>query len=346
MRAAVLHAPGPPQAFSIEELPIPSLLPHQVLVRVEACGVSAKDVVERSGVYRRDMTFPIVIGFEIAGVVVERGGEVDDLAVGDRICTKAFSSCGKCRHCRNRHETTCRKRVPVRGGYGELTALAAEACVRISDALSFDIACTFGPAAGVALNAVRDTAHVTLGDDVLITGASGGVGLPALQLAKAAGARVIAVTRHAGKAAALAADGADDVIVAPQGHNFSADVRAITDGEGVDVVIDTVGDSVFDACFDSLAAHGRYAMVGQIGKGEITISPARIFFKRARLFGVGSVSRTQLEDAIGLAERGLLRLRAARTLPLEDIALAHRLVESGDASGRIVIKPAASAGRT
>jgi acryloyl-coenzyme A reductase len=337
VRAAVLHAPGPPTAFSLEEIPVPEVSADDVLVKVAACGVSSKDVVERNGTYRRDMAFPIVIGMEISGTIVACGSDVHDLAVGDMICTKAFSSCGRCRFCRNGNESTCQRRRPVRGGYGEFSAIPADACVPVPPGIPFEVACTLGPAAGVALNAIRDTAGVKLGEAVLVTGATGGVGSPALQLAKRAGARTITITRSEHKRAILLEDGADEVVVAEEGQDFSKAVRALTDNQGVDVVIDTVGSRVFKACFDSLALHGRYAMVGQLTGEEISINPARIFFKRAHLLGVGSVSRTQVEDAAKLVARGLLKPRIGRMLPLDEIALAHQLVESGEVSGRVAI---------
>lgn len=339
MRAAVLHAPGPPASFSIEDVPVPKPGRDEVLVEVAACGVASKDVLERNGTYRRDMTFPIIIGMEICGTVVERGHDVSVLAVGDRICTKAFSSCGRCRYCRNGHETTCLDRRPVRGGYGQFAAIDADACVKLSPEIPDQVACTLGPAAGVALNAVRDTANVLLGETVLVTGATGGVGIPAVQLARASGARVIALTRSAQKTADLKQDGAHEVVVAASGEDFSKSVRAMTAGEGVDVVIDTVGSRVFKPSFDSLALHGRYVWVGQLFGEEISINPARIFFKRAKILGVGSVSRTQLEDTVRLAARGLLCPRIAKTLPLSQIAHAHELVEQAQVSGRVVLSP-------
>jgi len=339
MRAAVLHAPGPPTAFVLEEIAVPEVGADEVLVEVAACGVSAKDIVERNGTYRRDMTFPIVIGMEISGTVVKRGAAVVDLTVGDTICTKAFSSCGRCRLCRNGRETSCRRRRSVRGGYGEFTAIAADACVRVPAAIPFATSCTLGPSAGVALNAVRDTAAVKLGETVLVIGATGGVGSPAVQLAKNSGARVIAVTRSEAKRASLVEDGADEIVVIAPGLDFSKTVRTLTGEEGADVVIDTVGSAVFKPSFDSLALHGRYVMVGQLTSAEISINPARIFFKRAQLLGVGSVSRSQVEDAIKLVERGLLRPRIGLMLPLDEIAVAHRLVEAGEVAGRVVVTP-------
>jgi NADPH:quinone reductase-like Zn-dependent oxidoreductase len=339
MRAAVLHAPGPPETFRLEDLAQPVIGPGEVLIAVAACGVSMKDVVERNGTYRRDMRFPIVIGAEIAGTVAAIGDGVGDLAVGDRVCTKAFASCGHCRYCRSGRETTCQARRPVRGGYGEFAAVPADACVTFGAGITFEQACTLGPGAGVALNAVRDTAQVTLGETVLVTGATGGVGLAAVQLARLAGARVIGLTRSREKAALLRDWGAEAALVVQSGENFAEAVRALTDGAGADVVIDTVGSQVFRGAFDSLALHGRYALVGQLTGEETSINLARIFFKRAKLLGVGSVSRAQLADVARLAGQGLLKTRIAAVLPLTDIAEAHRWVERGHGFGRIVVAP-------
>ncbi len=339
MKAAVLHGAGAPDAFTIEQVPIPVPGPDEVLVRVGACGVSFRDVVERNGTYRRDVTWPAILGLEISGEVVETGTGVRDLAPGDHVCTKAFISCGGCRLCRSGRETTCRRRQPVKGGYAEYVALPQDAFVRTPADLPFEITCSLGPSAGVALNALRDTARVEIGETVLVTGATGGVGAPSVQIAKAAGARVIAVTRSEAKRDFLIGIGADEVIVAGDGENFAADVRGLTDGAGVDVVVDNVGSRVFNACFDSLAVHGRYALVGQLFGEEVSINPARIFFKRAQILGVGSVSRAQLADVIDLVARGIVTPQVSQILPLEDVARAHELVEGGAVAGRVVLKP-------
>lgn len=338
MKAAVLHQVGPPDVFRIEDIPTPVPQGDEVLVEIKACGVSFRDVVERNGTYRRDVSFPLVIGLEISGIVRETGPLAKLLKVGDRVCSKAFSSCGDCRYCRTGRETTCLKRRPVRGGYGEFAALPEDAWVCFPEAIPFEVACTLGPAAGVALNAVRDIAKVASGETVLVSGATGGVGWPAVQLAKLAGARVIALSRREDKRSALTEAGADDVVIASDGVDFSSEVRTLTSGEGVDVVIDNVGSRVFNSCYDSLALHGRYALVGQLYGENISINPARIFFKRAQLLGVGSVSRAQLQDVIKLTAQGKLKPKIAKVMPIEDIALAHALVERGDVVGRIVIK--------
>ncbi|MEX1147034.1 MAG: zinc-binding dehydrogenase [Sphingomonadales bacterium] len=337
MRAAVLYEAGPPSAFRLEDVAVPEPGDDDVLVRVMACGVSYRDVVERNGTYRRDVSFPLVIGLEISGTVERTGARVHGLKPGDRVCSKAFSSCGHCRYCRTGRETTCLDRKPVRGGYAQYVALPQDAWVRTPDSLPFEISCSLGAGAGVALNAVRDTAEVRIGDRVLVSGATGGVGLPAVQLAKLAGGHVIALTRSEDKRALLEGAGADDVIVSS--GDFSDAVRTVTDGDGADVIIDTVGSRVFDAAFNSLALHGRYAFVGQLFGEEISINPARIFFKRARLLGVGSVSRAQLADVVTLAAAGRIRPQVGRVMTLEDVAEAHHLVEGAHVAGRVVITP-------
>ncbi|MBM0171244.1 quinone oxidoreductase family protein [Altererythrobacter sp. C41] len=339
MKAAVLHGAGSPDAFVLEDVPVPTIGPEEVLVKVEACGVSYRDVVERNGTYRRDVVWPAVLGLEISGTVAAHGEAVLDLAVGDHVCSKAFISCGACRFCRSGRETTCRRRRPVKGGYAEYVALPQDAFAKVPAAIPFEVSCSLGPGAGVALNALRDTARVQIGETVLVTGATGGVGVPSVQIAKACGARVIAVTRSAAKREFLVGIGADEVVIAGDGENFAGEVRDLTDGEGVDIVVDNVGSRVFDACFDSLAVHGRYAMVGQLFGEDISINPARIFFKRAQILGVGSVSRAQLADAIALAARGIVTPQVSRVLPLSEVAQAHEIVEGGAASGRVVLKP-------
>ncbi|MFN8719713.1 MAG: zinc-binding alcohol dehydrogenase family protein [Rhodospirillales bacterium] len=339
MRAVMMRAQGAPDVLKVENVAVPEIRPNEVLVKVEAAGVSYHDVVERNGAYTRGLKLPMILGYEIAGKVEQVGAAVTTLKVGDRVCNKPFHSCGLCRRCRTGMETACEKRRGVRGGYAEYVALAEEVLVTVPDSIGGDAACMIGPTTAVALNAVRDTAHVTLGDRVLVTGASGGLGLPSIELARAAGASVIALTRSAAKRDRLIAMGADHVVVADDGADFSEAVKAITGGDGVEVVIDNVGSRVFTPCFKSLAVGGRYAFVGQLMREEISINPARIFFKRARFLGVGSARRDQLEDAVRLVAAGKVTPIVAEILPLEAAAEAHAKLEAGEVVGRIVLRP-------
>jgi len=146
------------------------------------------------------------------------------------------------------------------------------------------------------------------------------------------------VTRSSEKRAAIAEAGAAGVVVIGEG-DFSPDVKSLTRGRGVDVVIDTVGSRVFTSSFKSLAVGGRYAMVGQLLREEVSINPAFIFFQRAQILGVGSVRRDQLADVVELAVAGRIRPRVAAVYSLEEAALAHAVVEAGTAVGRVVLSP-------
>jgi acryloyl-coenzyme A reductase len=341
MKAAVVHEPGGPDVFRIEEVPRPTVGPDDALVQVKGCGVSSHDIVARDGTYRRGIEFPVILGIEVSGTVEEVGDAVADLEPGDRVASKPWHSCGRCRYCRNGMETSCvRRRSVGHGGYAEYIAMPAETLVKVPEGVAPEVAAILGAATGVALNATRDTAGVTIGEDVLVTGASGGVGFSAVQISKLMGARVLAQTRSEEKRGDLIEAGADEVVVAPdREHEFFSEVKALTDGKGVEVVIDTVGSAVFTSAFRSLAMNGRYAVVGQLAGEEVSINLARVFFKRAQLLGVGSVSRAQLEDAIRLVSEGRIAPRVARVLPLDDVAEAHRLTEDGSLVGRIVLAP-------
>jgi NADPH:quinone reductase-like Zn-dependent oxidoreductase len=182
-------------------------------------------------------------------------------------------------------------------------------------------------------------ALLKLGETVLVTGGSGGVGLPAVQIVKAMGARVIAVTRSAAKRDVLLESGASNVVVSTDGADFSKEVLSLTSGEGVDVVADTVGSRVFMPAFRSLADGGRYLVIGQLVREDIAINPARIIFKAATLSGIVNARRDQLEDTIKLVAAGIVRPRVAKVLPLAEAAQAHMLVEAGNLIGRVVLQP-------
>jgi len=339
MKAVVLRANGDPSVLRLEEWPDPRPQPHEALLKVGAVGVPYHDIVERNGTLRPGHGLPKIPGNEIAGTVVALGSAVTSLEPGTRVCAKGFHSCGECRRCRNGAETLCSRRRVISGGYAEYVAVPAEALVAIPDNLGFAEACMLGSSTAVALGALRDVAKVKFGETVLVTVASGGVGLPAVQIGKAAGANVIAITRSPSKAAALADAGANHVLIAADGSDFSADVRKLTGDGGADIVVDTVGSKVFTPAFRSLATGGRYLVIGQLTREDIAINPARIIFKAATISGITSARRDQLEDAVRLVASGVLHSHVAKVMPLAEAAQAHALVEAGGVIGRVVLQP-------
>lgn len=343
MRGVVVRAPGPADVLRIEAVQQPSAGPDDVVIRVEACGICTLDVVTRQGTYRRNVELPFVPGHEISGTVVALGTNVSRLRVGDRVASaQRFHVCGRCRLCRSGHETLCEQRRflgqnGMRGGYAEFVAIEEDNLARVPDNVTSPHAAIAACAIGTSLNAVRDTGRVQLGDHVLVTGAGGGLGVHAVQLARAAGAFVVAQTTSADKADLLRGLGAHEVLVTARDEDFSARVFAVTQGRGAAVVIDNVGTPVFEAVRRSLAVNGRWVLVGQLTGGLVPFSPAQLFLRNQSMLSVHSTSRAQLEDSLELLSRGAVRAVVTETCALEDVAEAHRRMERGGVAGRIVI---------
>lgn len=345
MRAVVAERTGPPTVLRVREVAAREPGPREIRIAVAACGVCFHDVVVRNGTFRRGVEMPVILGHEVAGRVDKLGAEVRALRVGDRVATTIHSHvCGYCRHCRSGHETSCPERMflgdaGLNGGYAELVCVDADAAVPVPDAVSFEDASIAACGIGTELNAIRDVARVTVGERVLVTGAGGGLGLHGVQLARLAGAFTIAVTTTEAKAARIRAAGADEVIVAQRGGDFSAQVRALTAGCGVDAVIDNVGSPVFESVRKSTADDGRIVLIGQLTGDFIPLNPAQLFLRNISLLSAKGVSRAQLEDTLDLIAQERIKPAIETTFPLEQASEAHRLVEGGLSTGRLVLKP-------
>jgi len=194
-------------------------------------------------------------------------------------------------------------------------------------------------AIGTILNAIREVGRLAAGESVLVTGAGGGLGMHAVQLARLAGAYVVAQTSSPEKAERIRALGAHDVIVHARGEDFSGAVKNATGGQGVDVAIDNVGSQLFDAIRRSLATGGRWIMIGQLTGQFVPFNPAQLFLKSISMLSATSTTRKQLQDCLALVARGAVKPIISLALPLERAAEAHVLVESGKAVGRIVLRP-------
>lgn len=349
MRAVVVRQTGATDVLQVETLEQPRPEATEVVIRVDACGICTLDVVTRQGTYRRNVQLPLVPGHEISGTVVAVGAQVQRLQPGDRVATtQRYHVCGRCRLCRSGHETLCEQRRflgqnGLRGGYGEFVAVEEDQVARVPQNVPPEQAAVAACAIGTSLNAVRDTGKVQLGERVMVTGAGGGLGVHALQLARAAGAFVIAQTTSPDKAELLQQLGAHAVLVSGRDEDFSPRVMALTEGRGVDVVIDNVGTPVFEAVRRSLAVNGRWVLVGQLTGGMVPFSPAQLFLRNQSMLSVHSTSRAQLEDTLQLMAQGLVKAVITETCTLDEVAQAHQRMETGGVTGRLVVRPGAAA---
>ena len=345
MRAMVVTSPGDADALVLTDVPMPELRPNDVRIKVEACGVCFHDVVTRNGVLKRGILMPVIPGHEISGIVESVGPLVRDFKTGDRVCTvQRRHICGHCKYCRSGRETSCDEREflgdwGLNGGYAEYVCVEEDNVAHVPDGIPLDEASVVACVIGTELTAVRDGAQVRPGDRVLVTGAGGGLGIHGIQLARASGAFTIGLTTTDSKAQLIRDAGAHEVVVAGRNEDFSPAVKALTDGEGVDVVIDNVGSPLFQPTRKSLAMGGRWIFVGQLTGDFVQLNPAQLFMRDISIRSVKSTSLAQLRDCLRMVALGQVRPVITDRLPLEKAAEAHRMVESGRSTGRILLMP-------
>jgi NADPH:quinone reductase-like Zn-dependent oxidoreductase len=340
MQAVVLRAFGGPENLQNETVRDPVAGPGEVLLEVRACGVCFHDVINRRGSLPRTKV-PAILGHEAAGRVLSVGPEVEGWAVGDRAATLQRLHCGSCQHCDRGRNSLCRDDTrffgeEIPGGYAGLMAAPVAGLGRIPAGIEWAKAATACCTSGTAVHVVRTRGKVQSGETVLITGATGGVGMQAVQLARHDGARVVAVTSSESKAAALFDAGAHDVVVAPD-LEFSRQVRAITDGEGVHVAIEIVGSLTFEQSLRSLAPGGRLIVVGNLETQPVAVNPGLVIVKELEILGAYATTKRELQEAFSLIEQGVLRPWIADVLPLAEAWRAHQLLEQRAVAGRLVL---------
>ena len=345
MKAVVVNKAGGLDALTYTDIPDPQPQGHELVLKVHSCGVCFHDVLTRNGTLKAGVRLPCVLGHEVAGTVVELGAQVKGFKLGDRVATTQRSYiCGHCRFCRSGFEPLCAQRVflgdvGLVGGYAQYLAISSDCIAQVPDGVDLDHAAVAACAVGTVLNAVRVVGRVPMGETVLITGAGGGLGLHAIQLARLAGARVLAQTTSADKVELIRKMGAHEVVLHKRGEPFAPLVRDMTQGQGADVIIDNVGTVLFEDMRKSLAIQGRWLMIGQLTGDFVPFNPAQFFLKNQSLLSVTSTSRTQLEDVLTLMQRGQVTPVIERKLPLIEAAQAHQAVEAGRTTGRWLLSP-------
>jgi acryloyl-coenzyme A reductase len=346
MRSIVIRNAGPAeQAMKLEGVPDPTPKSDEVVIEIEACGVCFHDVVTRNGTLKAGIRMPLIPGHEIAGTVVETGQDVTTVTIGDRVATTQRARvCGHCRYCRSQREPLCDDSeflgdAGFNGGYAEYVAVSEDNIAKVPDDVPLDAAAVTACAIGTMYHAIRSVGKVRLAERVLITGASGGLGIHGVQLARQSGAFVVAQTTSEDKTELLHEAGADSVVVARRGEDFSAQVKEATGGRGVDVAIDNVGTPIFTSTRRSIAKGGRWVMVGQLTGDFVPFNPAQLFLKSISMLSATSTTREELRDCLDLLCSGEIRAVIGDTFPLEDASKAHLIMEDGLATGRIVLLP-------
>jgi len=322
MRAVLCREFGPFESLALAELPAPPIAPDSVRVAVHAVGVNFADLLIVQGKYQEKPALPFSPGFEIAGVVSELGPGVSGLRVGERV----FG-------------------IMDHGAYADEAVLPASRVFPIPESMDFAEAAGFPVAYGTSHGALDWRARLQPGETLLVLGAAGGVGLTAVEIGKAMGARVIAVAGGPEKLAIARGQGADHLIDYSR-EDLRRRINEVTEGRGPDVVYDPVGGDAFDQCLRSIAWGGRIIVIG-FASGRIPQIPANLLLVKncdAIGFYWGSyrarnpaLVRQSFEALLGWFAAGKLKPHISHRLPLADAGKAMALLAERKATGKVVL---------
>lgn len=330
MRVIEISSPGPADVLRVAERPDPVAGPGEVVIAIEAAGVNRPDLMQREGHYPAPKGATDIPGLEAAGRIISLGsGEPRSATgrvwqIGDEVCA-----------------------LLPGGGYAERVAVSGLCCLPIPQGLTMDQAAALPETFFTVWTNVFDRGRLTSGEWLLVHGGTSGIGTTAIQLAVARGARVIATAGSDDKCAACVALGAAAAINY-RTNDFVERVKAITDNRGVDVILDIIGGDYTAKNLSCLARDGRLVQIGLMGGANAAISLTPILLKRLTI--TGSTLRVRTPDEKGaiaaslerevwpLIASGRVRPIIDSTFPIDQAADAHRLLESGQVVGKVVLR--------
>jgi putative PIG3 family NAD(P)H quinone oxidoreductase len=324
MRQIVVDEPGPPERMHIGEAPVPQPRAGELLIEVAYAGVNRPDVIQREGHYPPPPDASPILGLEVAGKVAALGEGVTGWHVGDAVCA-----------------------LTPGGGYAEYCTAPAAWALPPPSGLSLRDAASLPENYFTVWHNVFERGHLASGETFLVHGGSSGIGLTAIQLAKAFGATVFTTVGNDEKVAFCRDLGADHVINYKQ-QDFQAEVAAITGKRGVDLILDMVGGDYIERNLRSLALEGRLVIIGFLQGSKVTADWRLIMLKRFTVTGStmraspsarkAEIARSLLERVWPLFPQGKLRPVVTREFALEDAPAAHALMESSAHIGKIMLR--------
>ena len=347
MKAVWFDRHGGPEVLRYGDVPDPVPGPGEVLVRIEAAALNFNDIWGRKGLPRVELPLPHVSGSDAAGVVLEVAPDVQRWKPGDEVIVHCVNSCRRCPACLAGQEVFCRgmriwgfQTGPYQGAYAELANLQEQQLEPKPAGLSWTDAAAVSTSLISVWRMLVTRARVQAGEKVLIWGASGGTGSFATQLARALGAVPIAVTSSDEKEAFCLEMGAAHVLRGDR-QDVHREVRALTDGRGVDVVFDHVGETVWPISVECLRWGGRLVICGATEGFEPKIDLRYLWNKQLSFLGSHIGTHAEWVDALKLVEQGKVAPPVTEVFPLEEVGVAIERMEQRRIMGKLAVQVSA-----
>jgi NADPH:quinone reductase-like Zn-dependent oxidoreductase len=341
VKAIVFHQHGGPEVLKYEDVAEPQVRANEVLVRVRACALNHLDLWVRMGLPNVPIPLPHIPGSDVAGEIAKIGADVSTVKVGQKVVLAPLVSCGKCPACLAGLDNRCRQATNlgylIDGGCAEFVRVPEVNCLPYPERLSFEEAASVPLVFQTAWHMLVARAELQPGEDVLILGASSGVGIAAIQIAKFFGARVIATAGTDAKLEKARQLGADHVIN-HKTQKIREEVRRITNKRGVDVVFEHVGTATWEESVASLALSARLVTCGATTGYDAKIDLRFLFSRQLSLLGSYMGIKSELHTVMKLVAAGRLNPVVDRVFPLREAAAAHVYLESGAQFGKVVLR--------
>jgi NADPH:quinone reductase-like Zn-dependent oxidoreductase len=344
MKALTLVAAGGIQHLRVQELPEPRIQsPDEVLLRVRAFALNRLDLFVAGGLPGVRYAFPLVVGSDGAGTVEAVGTEVTQVRPGDRVMINPALYCNQCDACRSAGDVVC-SRLQVVGEHqtgtaAEYIVIPARNLAPVPQSMPWPEAAAFSLAALTAWRMLITRARAEANETVLIWGIGGGVALAALQLARLVKARIIVTSGSDAKLDAARSLGADHTLNHRR-DDIAAEVRRLTDGQGADVIVDSVGEQSWQQSLRSLRRAGRYVICGATTGPSVSMDLRRLFWYQWTILGSSLGTAREYEAVVGLAHEGRLWPVIDQVVPLDQALSAYQRLQQGEQFGKLVIEVA------
>ncbi len=341
MKAVILEEFGGPEKLKAAEVPDPKAQAGEVLVRVRACALNHLDLWVRGGIPAYKIKMPHILGCDVAGEVAAVGPEVEGFQPGQRVAVAPGRACFDCEACLAGKDDRCRKYGIIGasagpGGYAELLSVPERYLLPIDDKLSHEEAAAFPLTYLTSWHMLMTLGACGPGQTVLVLGSGSGVGVAAIQIAKLAGARVIAASTSEEKLVKAREHGADEVIHSPP-EDIARRVRKLTRGGMADIAFEHVGPVTFEASLKSLKPGGKLITCGATTGPTVTVDLRYVFWHQLQIIGSKMGTLEETREVARLVCAGKLRPVVDKVFPLAEAALAHEYLAGKKQFGKVVL---------